>query len=103
MAKKKEYSSKSFQTKDCQAPKEEYVTGVKETPKDVLELLDALVNLYPEHIRKEDTQFFLPSMNYFTQEEQEDMLDRFLEFDKDFTNKRYEKTIEALKERIAQK
>jgi hemerythrin-like domain-containing protein len=83
--------------------KEEYVTGVKETPKDVLELLDALVNLYPEHIRKEDTQFFLPSMNYFTQEEQEDMLDRFLEFDKDFTNKRYEKTIEALKERIAQK
>ncbi len=83
--------------------KEEYVTGVRETPKDVLELLDALVNLYPQHIRKEDAQFFFPSMNYFTQEEQEGMLDRFLEFDKDFTNKRYKKTIEALEERLAQK
>lgn len=89
--------------KDLERLKEEYVTGVKETPKDVLELLNALVNLYPQHIKKEDTQFFFPSMKYFTQEEQEDMLDRFVDFNKNFTNKRYEKTIEALEERLAQK
>ena len=76
--------------------KEKYVAGMTKTWGDILELLNTLVRLYPQHIQKEDTQFFFPSMKYFTQKEQEDMLDTFMEFDKNFTNKRYEKTIEVL-------
>jgi hemerythrin-like domain-containing protein len=70
-------------------------------------LLNTLVDLYPKHIQKEDNQFFLPSMKYLTQREQEDMLDRFIEFDNDFTSKRYEKILAAFEEdldrRISQK
>ena len=82
--------------KSLESLKEKYVAGTTETRKDILELLNTLVKLYPQHIQKEDTQFFLPSMKYFTQTEQEDMLDTFIEFDENFTNKRYEKIIEAL-------
>jgi hypothetical protein len=39
-------------------------------------------------------------MKYFSQNEQEDMLYKFIEFDADFTNKRYEKAVLAFKERL---
>jgi hemerythrin-like domain-containing protein len=77
--------------------KEKYVAGTTETQKDILELMSTLTELYPNHIRKEDTQFFFPSMEYLTQQEQEDMLHKFIEFDQNFTNKRYEKIIQTLK------
>ena len=83
--------------------REKCVAGVAETQKDILEILNALLRLYPKHMQKEDTQFFFPSMEYFTQEEQEGMLGKFIEFDKNFTNKRYEKTIDALKEAMDNK
>jgi hemerythrin-like domain-containing protein len=77
--------------------KEKYAAGITETQKDILELMSTLVRLYPNHIQKEDTQFFFPSMEYLTQQEQEDMLYEFIEFDQNFTNKRYERIIETLK------
>ncbi len=75
----------------------EYVGGKIETQSDILKLLGALVELYPMHIRKEDSSFFYPSMKYFTSEEQGKMLVDFIEFDKDFTNKRYGQVVEDLK------
>lgn len=80
--------------------KEKYAAGAVETNKDILEIMKTLVELYSKHIQKEETQFFFPSMRYFTQKEQEDMLNAFLEFDKDFTNKRFQKTIDTLKETL---
>ncbi len=76
---------------------EEYVGGKTEARSDILRLLDALVELYPNHIRKEDSSFFYPSMKYFTPEEQGRMLDDFIEFDRNFTNKRYGQVVEYLK------
>ncbi len=75
----------------------EYVEGKTEARNDILMLLDALVELYPNHIRKEDSSFFYPSMKYFTPEEQGRMLDDFIEFDRNFTNKRYGQVVEYLK------
>jgi len=77
-----------------------YAEETTQTQKDTLGFLNTLVDLYPRHIQKEDTQFFFPVMNYFTQREQEDMLDRFIEFDQNFTNKKYEKSLRALREEL---
>jgi hemerythrin-like domain-containing protein len=82
--------------KSLEALKENYVDGKTETLSSILDLLRALVELYPKHICKEDAQFFYPSMKYFTQEEQERMLNDFIEFDRNFTNKKYSQIVESL-------
>jgi len=55
-----------------------------------------LVNLYPEHIRKEDKEFFFPVMEYFTESEQEDILRRFRDFDRQMIHEKYEGIISDL-------
>jgi hemerythrin-like domain-containing protein len=76
--------------------KETYLAGKVDTLKDILQLLKALVELYPAHIEKEDEHFFFPSMKYFTQLEQAQMLNKFMEFNRDFTNKKYQQVIKML-------
>jgi hemerythrin-like domain-containing protein len=76
--------------------KETYLAGKVDTLKDIMQLLKALVELYPTHIEKEDEHFFFPSMKYFTQPEQEEMLNKFVEFNRDFTNKKYQQVIKML-------
>jgi hemerythrin-like domain-containing protein len=82
--------------KGLEALKESYIAGNAEALKGILDSLNALTELLPKHIQKEDELFFLPSMKYFTQAEQERMLDDFSQFDKGFTNKRYEQIIKTL-------
>jgi len=77
--------------------KQEYVNGKKEALDNVLSLLSTLVKLYPEHIEKEDKHFFYPCMEYFTDQEKQEMQKNFLEFNQNFTDKRYNKIIDALK------
>ena len=76
--------------------KETYLDGKADTLKDILHLLKTLIELYPAHIEKEDKHFFLPSMKYFTQQEQGEMLSKFVEFDREFTNKKYQQIVTAL-------
>lgn len=80
--------------------KGKYVAGTVETKNDIFEVMNTLVELYSKHIQKEETQFFFPSMKYFSEKEQEEMLDAFFEFDKNFTDRRYRKAIETLKETL---
>ena len=61
--------------------KDSYSQGNKESIDEILSCLSELVTLYPEHIYKEDKRFFYPSLDYFTREEQDAMLDEFREFD----------------------
>lgn len=81
---------------DLVAAKEDYLDGHPAALEDVLEKMDALVSLYPGHIETEDKAFFLPSMNYFTQSEQEAMLKEMWEFDRKMIHERYESVVEAL-------
>jgi hemerythrin-like domain-containing protein len=75
---------------------ESYVAGQTETLSGIVESLNALIELYPKHIEKEDKHFFYPSMQYFTGREQEEMLQKFQEYNRTFTDNRYKQIIEIL-------
>jgi hemerythrin-like domain-containing protein len=79
-----------------QESKENYLLGKNEALKDVLEALNKLIKLYPQHIEKENKQFFYPSMTYFSEQEQKDMYTNFIDFNQNFTDKRYKQIINSL-------
>ena len=60
-----------------------YLTGTTVT---VSTQLNKLVEFYPEHIAKEDKNFFIA---YFTSKEMDDMLNEFWEFDKKLIHEKY--------------
>ena len=49
----------------------------------------ALVDFYPKHIEKEDRHFFMPVMDYFSQQERDLMLEEEHEFDRRFVHQKY--------------
>jgi hemerythrin-like domain-containing protein len=63
--------------------------GNAESLSDVAAHLKALVDLYPEHIEKEDRHFFRPVMEYFTQEERDAMLEEGFAFDQKLIHEKY--------------
>jgi hemerythrin-like domain-containing protein len=62
----------------------------------ILEKLDALVQLYPEHIAKEDKVFFPAAMQYLNQGEQTAMLQKMWDFDKQMIHEKYRSVVERL-------
>jgi hemerythrin-like domain-containing protein len=79
--------------------KEQYLGGEEGALETVLEKLDALVAMYPKHIEKEDQRFFLPVMDYFSQTEQDEMLEEMWAFDRGMIHEKYEAVVERLEER----
>jgi hemerythrin-like domain-containing protein len=77
--------------------KESYVAGKTEALGTLLESLRTLMEFYPKHIEKEDKHYFYPSMAYLSAQEQEDMLKKFLEFNRSFTDKLYSQIVNSLK------
>jgi len=80
--------------------KESYIAGQSGALSGIVESLNALIELYPKHIEKEDKHFFYPSMQYFTEREQEQMLQKFHEYNRTFTDNRYRQTIETLEREL---
>jgi len=76
--------------------KKRYVGGDEDALDTVLEKLDALVAMYPEHIRKEDEDFFLPVMDHFSDVEKDSMLEEMWAFDRDMIHEKYESDVERL-------
>jgi hemerythrin-like domain-containing protein len=66
-----------------------YVRGEKEALSSILDDLRNLTVFYPRHIEKEDRHFFIPCMNYFTEEEKDQMLKEEWEFDKNLIHQIY--------------
>ena len=60
----------------------------------VIKYLEELARFYPEHIKKEDKHFFIPCMDYFSREEQDEMLREFFEFDRNMIHEKYRKLVE---------
>ena len=79
--------------------KEEYTKGNIDVLDDIINLTSELVEFYPKHIDKEDKHFFIPIMKYFTEQEQERMLQEFWEFDKTLIHEKYKKVIETLQKK----
>ena len=55
----------------------------------ILTICKSLAEFYPGHMEKEEKDFFIPSMEYFSRREQEEMVRKFWEFDKDLLLEKY--------------
>ncbi len=75
--------------------KDSYIKG-EDTLGVILDKLKALVELYPQHIEKEDNRFFPNSENYFSKDELDAMLDEFWDFDKTMIHEKYKLLVESL-------
>lgn len=76
--------------------KEKYLKKDTGAIKGIKEYSKRLVELYIAHIEKEDKKFFIPSMIYFTKQEQDDMLNRFWDFDRGLIHEKYKKILDYL-------
>ena len=77
--------------------KNEFLKGKRDALSETVACLKEFAIFYPKHIEKEDKHFFYPCMEYFTDQEKQEMQKNFLEFNQNFTDKRYNKIIDALK------
>ena len=80
-------------TSDLAAVNKDYKNGLKDRAREIQRCLKLLAGLYPEHIRKEDKDFFIPSMSYFTDEEKDKMLESFNEFDRNLIHEKYKNLV----------
>jgi hemerythrin-like domain-containing protein len=88
--------------KELVEAKERYLQGQTDALEVILDKLNGLVNFYPKHIEKEDKVFFPASENYFTQEEQDAMLEEFWRFDKEMIHEKYRSLVKELQEERSQ-
>ena len=73
-----------------------YIEGNEQALEQIVYELGQLVKFYPEHIEKEDKHFFIPVMDYFSQDELQSMLKKFWEFDRTMIHEKYKKTVVEL-------
>jgi hemerythrin-like domain-containing protein len=69
--------------------RERYMKGDPEAVGPILTICKSLAEFYPGHMEKEEKDFFIPSMEYFSKREQEEMVKKFWEFDKDLLLEKY--------------
>lgn len=70
-----------------------YMKGDEAALSEIIECMKTLIGFYPKHIEKEDKNFFLPIMGYFSSEEKEAMLAEGYRFDADLLHEEYLKTV----------
>ncbi len=63
---------------------------------DIASCLRTLVEFYPRHIEKEDKIFFPASRAYFTEDEDQAMLAKFMEFDRAMIHEKYTSVVDKL-------
>ena len=73
-----------------------YVRGNGRALTDIVQTMKALTILYPEHIDKEEERFFYPCMEYFSKQEQDDMLQAFYDFDQKMIHEKYQKLMDEV-------
>ncbi len=72
----------------------QHIQGNRDAVKVIIYELGKLTKFYPMHIEKEDEHFFIPAMDYFSQEERSAMLEEFWEFDRNMIHEKYEQVVE---------
>jgi hemerythrin-like domain-containing protein len=80
-----------------------YERGSMEVLPNIVHTLDLIISFYPTHIEKEDKHFFLPSMEYFSQTELDNMLKAFNEFDRKLIHQLYKEKVLQLEQSSGQK
>ena len=79
---------------ELEEAKAAFAQGNTESLEQIEGTLQKLGDFYPKHIRKEDAEFFYPTMTYFTPEEQEKMMQEFWEFDRELIQEKYQAIVE---------
>jgi len=72
------------------ASRERYVHNSPGAMVEITENIERMKTLYAKHIETEEKHFFYPAMDYFSEEEQEQMLRDFFEFEKTINKEKYE-------------
>jgi hemerythrin-like domain-containing protein len=62
---------------------------------DIAANLKTLTEFYPKHIEKEDKKIFPRSRTYFTDEEDQAILEKFWEFDRNMIHEKYKSMVEG--------
>jgi len=73
-----------------------YFDGQLNALDTIIERMVFLTVLYPKHIQKEDKQFFVAAMKYFTPEEQEALWEEGHAFDRKMIHKKYDRIVGEL-------
>lgn len=73
-----------------------YVRGDEASLTEITEGMRKLTELYPVHIAREDRQFFMRAMEYFSKEEQTCMLQKMWEFDRNMFHEKYKAVVMTL-------
>jgi len=73
-----------------------YRNGDSAALADIAEALRTLVDFYPRHIEKEDKVFFPAARAYFSEAEDQAMLDEFWAFDRKMIHEKYKGVVDAL-------
>ncbi len=76
--------------------RENYTQGNLDNLHEIMVSIKELVAFYPVHIMKEDKRFFYPSLEYFNEQEQADMLQEFWEFDRKLIHDKYKKIVDEI-------
>ncbi len=78
-----------------------YLEGDTGAAATLRECMSALAEFYPRHIEKEDKHFFIPVMEYFTQEEKDAMLREEEEFDRNLIHEKYRAIVQASEQTVS--
>jgi hemerythrin-like domain-containing protein len=73
-----------------------YRNGDSAALEDIARSLHTLADFYPKHIEKEDKVFFPASRAYFSEAEDQAMLDEFWEFDRKMIHEKYTSVVAGL-------
>lgn len=84
---------------DLENANESYIMGEKSGPANIVAAMNSITLFYPEHIKKEETRFFYPVMDYLTREEKDKMLLEFADFDSKLIHEKYDAALKKLEER----
>ena len=83
------------------AAKKDYAGGNTAALSQIVAILEKMTAIYHAHIFKEDRQFFLPAMDYFSKAEQDEMLGRMREYDSHMIHVKYKQVIQDWAERFS--
>jgi hemerythrin-like domain-containing protein len=76
--------------------KENYLRQEEGAVDQILICLKQLTDFYPQHIAKEDREFFFPCLDYFTPAERAELLHRMQEFDRQLIHEKYAGLVESI-------
>jgi len=79
--------------------RQNFLDGHGRSIETIIDILGELTSLYRSHIEKEDERFFRPVMEYFGDGEQQEMLAKFEDFDREMIHEHFENIIDRNSDR----